>query len=200
LVVTEDSSRHLTEAEIVRGLRNGDAVAWDALCDQFGNRIWAFLVRLVGGEESVVCDLFQDTFLAASKSGLNLDAEGTRLWNWLARIAHNLAAEHWRRVYRDRRFSGATASAESTAESTGFGDPVELMFRAETIEAVRNVLAEMSADHVTVLLAKYVDGQSVATIVDESGGTTEAVRSRLARARRDFKSRFELLNSKDEVV
>ena len=196
----EQTSRHLDEAEIVRGLRNGDAVAWDALCDRFGKRIWAFLVRLVGGEESVVCDLFQDTFLAASKSGLNLDAEGTRLWNWLARIAHNLAAEHWRRVYRDRRYLDSTASADATAEPTGFGDPVELMFRAETNDAVRSVLAEMSADHVSVLLAKYVDGQSVATIVDELGGTTEAVRSRLARARRDFKSRFELLNSQDEVV
>ena len=192
--MTDDSSQHLDEAEIVRGLRNGDAVAWDALCDQFGNRIWAYLVRLVGAEESVVCDLFQDTFLAASKSGLKLDAEGARLWNWLAQIAHNLAADHWRRVYRDRRLSDSTSSADSTAEPTGFGDPVERMFRGETINAVRSVLAEMSGDHVSVLVAKYVDGQSIATIVSEVGGTTESVRSKLARARRDFKSRFERLH------
>ena len=63
-----------------------DTAAWDALCDQFGKRVWAFLVRLVGTDESAVADLFQETFLAAAKSGRNLNSQGTRLWSWLAQI------------------------------------------------------------------------------------------------------------------
>lgn len=192
--MTDETAPHLTEADIVRGLRNGDFAAWDALCDQFGKRIWGFLVRLVGDDEAACSDLFQETFLAASKSGLNLDAEGTRLWSWLARIAQNLAAEHWRRVFRDRRFTNPDAEADDTPERGGFGDPLEPLFQTETADAVQRVLSDMASDHVTVLVAKYMEGLSVAEIVADIGGTVEGVRSRLARAKRDFRARFERLH------
>jgi RNA polymerase sigma-70 factor, ECF subfamily len=194
-----DDSRPHRDQQIISGLRSGDVNAWNALCDQFGDRVWRFLVRLVGPDEAVVGDLFQETFLAAAKSGRNLSANTTRLWNWLARIAHNLSADYWRAVYRDRRLLRAEPNQELITEPTGFGDPVELMFRGETVDAVRSVLAEMSSDHVAVLVAKYVDGESVVEIVDELGGTVEGIRSRLARARREFKSKFERLHSIEQA-
>ncbi len=190
--MNDNSSRRLDEAEIVRGLRAGDPRAWDALCDQFGHRIWAFLVKLVGNDEPTVCDLFQDTFLAASKSGRNLDEHATRLWNWLARISHNLAAEHWRRVYRDRRLRATDESIGHELAESEDENPFGGLIRNETVDAVRQILSEMSGDNATVLVAKYVDGQSIAEIVESNGGTTEGVRSRLARARRDFKARYEM--------
>jgi RNA polymerase sigma-70 factor (ECF subfamily) len=55
----------------------------------------------------------------------------------------------------------------------------------------------MASDYVTVLTAKYIDGQSIAQIVSEIGGTAEGVRSRLARARRDFKLRFVRLSENE---
>ena len=183
----------LAEQDIVRGLQLGDPAAWDALCDQFAGRVWAFVIRLVGADESAVSDVFQDTFLAASKAGRNLHQKDNRLWAWLAQIAHNQAANHWRRVYRDRPDSTVEGmSTEAGAARMGSElDPVELLARRETVDAVRRVLAEMSGDYVAVLTAKYLDGHSVSQMVSELGGTTEAVRSRLARARREFKLKFE---------
>ncbi|MDA1015672.1 MAG: sigma-70 family RNA polymerase sigma factor [Planctomycetota bacterium] len=189
----------LSEAEIVLGLRSGCPVAWDALCDRFGNRVWAFLVRLVGANEDVVGDLFQETFLAAFRSGRNLRVEGTRLWSWLAQITHNLAADHWRLVYRDRRYGRLPTEARE-AFATDLEDPVARVFQGETVAAVRGVLAGMASDAVAVLVAKYVDGHSVARIVEEFGGTTESVRSRIARARRDFKSRFDRLSAERQSM
>ncbi len=49
----------------------------------------------------------------------------------------------------------------------------------------------MNADAVSLLLGKYLDQLSVRELMDSLGGTHEAVRSRLARARRDFRSRYE---------
>lgn len=192
--MNDNASPSLAEAETVRGLRNGDVRAWNALCEQFGHRVWAFLVKLVGDDEPTVSDLFQDTFLAASKSGRNLNAESTRLWNWLARIAHNLVAEHWRRVYRERRAVSAVLKTSSTPNAN-FESADDLLIRDETVETVRQVLSQMATDHAEVLVAKYVDGQSIAAIVQSLGGTTESVRSRLARARRDFKTRFERIDA-----
>jgi RNA polymerase sigma-70 factor (ECF subfamily) len=48
----------------------------------------------------------------------------------------------------------------------------------------------MSPDHAVLLEAKYIDELSVADIVETFGGTTESVRSRLARARREFSERL----------
>ena len=191
------TGRHLTEdkksrdeREIVLGLRSEDPSAWHALCDQFGDRIWTFIVRLVGNDESVVCDVFQETFLAASRSGRNLDAEHTKLWAWLSRIAHNQVANYWRQVYRNpQRLEPPDVPADPIL------GPETVFSGKEMAELVRRVLAEMGSDYVTLLTAKYINDQSVAQIVNENGGTTESVRSRLARARRDFKLRFERLSA-----
>ncbi len=63
--------------------------------------------------------------------------------------------------------------------------------QVETTEAVRRVLAEMPSDSAALLQGKYCDAQSVAQLVKQFGGTTEGIRSKLARARRDFKSQYQ---------
>jgi len=172
----------LTEAEIVRGLRDGDGRAWKALCDQYNRRVWAYVARLVGQDQSAVADVFQETLLAVAKSGRNL-SETSRLWPWLAAIAHNQVALRWRKHHR--RKVELLAIEPISGELT----PEETMLRQENSEQVRRILVEMSAEHVSVLEAKYIDELSVAEIVATFGGTTEGVRSRLARARREFSKR-----------
>lgn len=76
------------------------------------------------------------------------------------------------------------------------GDPVASLTRMETVESVRALLSEMNADHVALLTAKYLDGLTVPQILDVFGGTTESVRSSLARARRDFRERYDRLRVK----
>ena len=73
------------------------------------------------------------------------------------------------------------------------------LLRGELVDAVRSLLAEMDADHVALLTAKYLDEMSVAEMVDAMGGTSESVRSKLARARRDFRQRFERWESKQDI-
>lgn len=174
------------ELDIVRGLRAGDRSAWENLCDLFGPRIWALIIRLTGGDESVASDLFQETFLAASRSGRTLNRDSTRLWPWLARIAHNQAATHRRKQYRIARNTDTTE-----VELVGaLISPDDQMRRGETAAAVRSVLAELPADYATLLTGKYIEGLSVRELVSQHGGTTESVRSKLARARREFMDRF----------
>ena len=51
-------------------------------------------------------------------------------------------------------------------------------------------------EYVTVLTAKHVDGLSAIEIADQLGEGVQAVRSRLARARREFRKRFEAFNER----
>ena len=177
-----------TEQEIVRGLRHGDRVAWGTLCQRYGPRVWQYIARLVGSDEHAVADVLQETLLAVAKSGRGL-AQETKLWAWLARIGHNQAALYWRKQYQQRR----TDLPGDLADQSLGGDPIGFLEQLETVSGVRRLLAEMDGDDVALLTAKYLDGLSVHEIVELCGGTTEGVRSRLARARRDFRERYERL-------
>lgn len=170
------------ESDIIRGLQSGDSDAWEALCNTYSDRLWRYVARLIGKDEAAVADVFQETLLAVAKSGRNLK-DDSRLWSWLATIAHNQCALHWRK--RTRR-KAELLTDESVARQ--LADP---LLQQEDVESVRGLLGQLPAEYVTVLIAKYVDGFSASQIADQLGEGVEAVRSRLARARKEFRKRFE---------
>lgn len=185
------------DPELVRGLQSGDADAWRALYDMYSVRVWRYVSRLIGADSQSVADVVQETLMAAARSVDRFDPNRGTLWSWLSGIAHKQTALHWRRV-AVRRVDPAEPSFD---DSPSGGDaPERAMEQSESLEVVRRVLAELPDEYATLLIAKYSDGDSVATIVDRYGSTTEAVRSKLARARREFRRRIEkkCLMTRDE--
>lgn len=180
-------SEAVHDASIVKGLRQGDSEAWRALCHKYGSAVWRHIARLVGNDADLIAELFQETMLAAARSGKTLELQ-RRVWSWLAGIAHNQAALHWRQVNRRREVYASASQATAAPQPTP--DPASALMRGELADEVRSALAEMSADYAALLTAKYLDDLSIADIVEAFGGTEESVRSKLARARRDFRERF----------
>ena len=177
------------ESDIVRGLQRGDSDAWTALCSTYSDRLWRYVARLIGKDEAVVADVFQETLLAVAKSGRGL-RDDSRLWSWLATIAHNQCALHWRKQTRRK---AELLTDESVAKQ--LDDP---LLQQENIESVRSLLGQLPAEYVTVLTAKYIDGLSANQIADQLGEGVEAVRSRLTRARKEFRKRFEAMGAVNE--
>ena len=174
------------ERDIVCGLRDGDRDAWSALCEQYSARVWRSVSRMIGSNTTAVEDVFQETMLAVARSGRQI-AIDTRIRAWLSRIAHNQAALYWRKRYRDSDLSSLSNSTVTESDDSASSR----LIRQETVAHVRRVLAVLDAEYATILTAKYVEGLSVAEIVSECGGSTESVRSRLARARRAFREQYE---------
>ena len=176
-----------TELDIITGLSAGDRNAWVALCEQYGHRVWRYVARLVGPDEEVVSDVYQESMLGVVKSGRNLDVTNTKLWPWLAGIAHRQLALYWRRRYQRT----ATDATQGNIVDEQMESPDELLQRMETVHQVRVLLADMPSEYVLLLIAKYVDGLTIQAMVEQYGGTTEGIRSKLARARYDFRRRVE---------
>lgn len=172
------------ESLLIAGLRCGDQEAWDALCRQYSDRLWRAISRLVGADRNSVADVFQETMLALAKASPTL-TEDTRIWPWLSRVAHNQSASFWRQHYR-RRESAAEVQ-DIQAETNAFA----ALERSETTATIRDLLNDMEPDYVSLLISKYIDEMSIDEIVTEFGGTNESVRSKLARARRDFRERYQ---------
>lgn len=180
---------------VVRGLRGGDRGAWATLYDSYSEEVWRYAASLIGGDGSAVADLVQETFLEAARSARTFDPEKGTLWSWLAGIVHHRAAAHWRAVARTARLRDLAEAGEIEIRrlSDDRDSPVAAAERRELADQVRRVLAELPADYAALLTGKYLDERTLEELAEQCGGSVEAVKSKLARARREFREQFERL-------
>jgi len=69
--------------------------------------------------------------------------------------------------------------------------PPGILEARELATLVRAALTELSPEYQSLLLAKYADDQSAKEIAEQMKCSPDAVRSKLARARKAFKEAFE---------
>jgi RNA polymerase sigma-70 factor (ECF subfamily) len=184
----------LDEDAIVRGLRTGDRQAWTALYDAYSERVWRYVARLLGADSAAVADVVQETFIAAARSARNFDPSRGTLWAWLTGIAHNHVSLFWKQISRQERLRALAESNGGLPEWERLAaDPSVDLEQEELVDVIRAVLATLPSDYAVVLTAKYIEDLTVAEIQDLQGGTSEAVRSRLHRARAAFRDVFHSL-------
>ena len=188
------------QSTVIRGLRNGHRDAWTALYDGYSVDIWRYVARLIGDSSADVADVVQETFLAAAKSARQFDAERGSLWGWLTGIAHHQTSAYWRQINKQSRLRDLTESRAGELRRWIDGiDDDEIWERRELADMVRATLASLPADYATVLTAKYLDDRNLEQITNEVGGTIEATKSRLARARREFRTKFDRM-TRDPIL
>lgn len=182
-------------------MREGSRGAWTALYNGYNVDLWRHVARLLGKDPAGIADIVQEVFLAAARSAKNFDPDRGTLWNWLTGIAHFQVAAYWRQISKANRlkqlveegafeishYLDASKSNETTTQSVDLAD------------VVRSVLAQIPADYAALLTAKYIDDQSLDALAHQVGGgiSVEAIKSKLARARREFRSKFEQIENRD---
>jgi len=178
---------------VILGLRKGDRDAWTALYDRYGADVWRYVARLLGADPAATADVVQEVFLAAAKSAARFDPERGSLWGWLVGIAHHQVSQHWRGTARAARVTElAAAGVAELRHWWESGEPVsEFWERRELAELVRGALADLPADYAALLTGKYWEEQTLEQLAAQWNSTTEAVKSKLARARREFRAVFE---------
>ncbi len=184
------------QTAVIRGLRQGSRDCWAALYDGYSADVWRYAARLLGADAAAVADVVQETFLAAARSAKAFDASRGTLGGWLTGIVHNQVFIYWRQAGRAERLRKlAESGAHEICRWLDTVEPPEAPWeRRELADLVRGVLADMPVEHAALLAAKYIDGQSLEAIAASSGGSVEATKSKLARARREFRAKFEHLN------
>ena len=187
---------------MAQGLRDGSRAAWAELYDAYSSDVWRYVARLVGGNSSVVGDVVQEVFLAAARSARTFDASRGTMWTWLMGISHRQVALHWRGAERaDRWRRLAAAGAVEFRQWLDDGDSAaDGWDRREMGDLVRGVLAELPAEYAALLTGKYIDQLSLEQLALQGGGSVEAVKSKLARARREFRTQFEQRAGSDRTA
>jgi RNA polymerase sigma-70 factor (ECF subfamily) len=168
-----------TDAELVDGLRRGDAAAFQEIYSMYRPRIFGFLGRLAR-DPALAEDLLQETFLRLARAAPDL-ATDTKLAAWLFTVARNL-------FFSQRRWAllDVARVAELRLWSALRGDepsPFTLAAGTETERRLEAAVAALPLVQREVLLLVAVEGMSPTEAAGVLGVEPAAARKRLERAR-----------------
>jgi RNA polymerase sigma-70 factor (ECF subfamily) len=160
----------LSDAELVRACRAGDAEAWNELVERYSRYVYAIAARGFRLDDEDADDVFQDVF---TRIYTRLDSlrDDSALRPWIAQLTR-------RRCLDALASRGREAPAEEEAlthEESADLDEVEEAF------VVREALAGLSETCQDILDRFFARDQSYKTIADELEIPSGTIASRIAR-------------------
>lgn len=171
---------------IVAKVLGGDRNAFGAIVGRYGSRVVAFCrVRTVSDEEAR--DAAQEVFIRAFSS-LGTYRRGECFRSWLFAIAVNHTRSRFRLLSAERRKIEAAGNAGATEPLRDPVDAVDASLRSEALRAAIRMLPVGLKRPVELY---YFAELSVEETARTLGIGTEAVKSRLFRARRALRARLE---------
>lgn len=174
---------------LVAAIQRGDHDALDALVLRYHGPLCLFLERMLGDPETAA-DVTQETFLRMIRA-LPRYQPRAKFSTWLYTIATNLARDRLRRgrtrLDHERPLDDPEREDDLAEPEVGVAD--QALGRVQR-EEIRKALADLSADHRTVILLHYFQGLSYKEIAAVCGCTTGTVGSRLHYAVRHLRRRL----------
>lgn len=165
----------------------GDAQAFATIIDHYQAYVFAIILRFVS-EPHDAEDIAQEVFLQIYRS-LPSKQEG-ELKSWIGKIAVNKAID-WKRSQK-RRSSLAECLEQITSIDYNQGCQLEqVILQREQEMLLRQLCRGLSPPYHRVIVKYHFEGKSYQTIAREEGISVKTVESRLYRARKMMRERWE---------
>lgn len=179
---------------VVREAQNGSRAAFELLIEAHQQRIYNYVLRIMGSAEDAH-DFTQDTFLKAYVALPKARGE-MNFAPWLYRIATNVCRDELRRRKIVNWQPWEAVLGVFHAEQVAPDDPEREALRQERVEVVHDVLKKLSHRHRLCLILRESEDLSCEEIGEVMGVSRQAVKSLLFRARQEFRSVYQSLESK----
>ncbi|HEX2980233.1 MAG TPA: RNA polymerase sigma factor [Anaerolineaceae bacterium] len=195
---SSDPKGNVDPPELIAGLVQGQAQAWQQLCELYGEPLYLYALHRCDGDPHAAEDVRQETLLAAVRAIDHYRAE-VPLFGWLCGIARHKAAD-WRRLSAretrldDDREPTCNGYAQNEAAAWPLSSvapaPGLIVENGETRAAVVEALWSLPADHRQALIHRYLRGESVETVSAFLNRSYKATESILSRARQAIRKRI----------
>jgi RNA polymerase sigma-70 factor (ECF subfamily) len=181
----------LSDAVLLAQAQAGNSQSFETLLERHEAQIYRFGMKMCRDPEDAK-DVVQDTLLAMAR-GVRDFRGGSSISTWLYKIARSFCIKKRRK----RKFApdeersldvGAAAEARKLADPTG--SPDELLARKQIERMLEQVIAELRPMHREVLLLRDGEGLTAPEVAEVLGLTSQAVKSRLHRARLAVRERI----------
>lgn len=147
-----------SEAELLR-----------ALHDEHAHVLWAYVVRLTGGDRARAQDVVQETLLRAWRNPSVLDPSEGSVRGWLFTVARRIVIDEWRT---------ARSRSELVTERIPERSVPDMSEQTLDRQLVAAALRTLSAEHREVVIECYFRGSSLAQAAATLGIPSGTVKSR----------------------
>ena len=171
----------------------GDRVALRTLFDRHYGRVYRYCLSRVPAAADAE-EIAAETMRHAIRRIETYRGEAA-LSTWINRVARSQLSEHFKRTSRRARLVSIDQNEQLRSEVEAMAADLDTMERdqaaAERQTLVHYLLDALPGDYGDILEWKYIEGLTVDEIAHRLSTTALAVQSKLARARRAFKDRFD---------
>jgi RNA polymerase sigma-70 factor (ECF subfamily) len=185
---------YIEDKDLIGAFKAGDRSAFDDLVRKHQDRIFNLCYWLLGDYQEAN-DCAQDTFIKIFRNLSKFRFESTFI-TWAHRIAVNtcknrLKSFHYRfsrkRVHLDNS-AGCPGSVDTLADETD--SPEMAHEKKERRDLINRAIDALPAEKRTVVVLRDIQGLSYEEIVKITGLNPGTLKSKLARARQDLKSKL----------
>ena len=200
IVSLEEVEAPDADARLVERFLRGDAHAFELLFRKHQSYAFNVAYGLVGNNEDAA-DITQEAFLRVHRNMNRFRGDST-FTTWLYRVVVNLAITELRRRSRSRTLlMEDIAPAEAwRAEEEGPDAPLVHLEIDEERETVQRVLRHLPPDYRAVLVLRHFQQLAYEEICQVLGLTMSQVKTRLHRARRMFKERYQAFSEVPDAL
>ena len=162
--------RNLNDNVLVQKFLEGNYEAMDVLVDKYKNRLYSYIFYNVKNQE-LAEDLFQDTFIKVIKSlKQGKYIENGRFYSWMARIAHNLIIDYYRKKKGENTyFKQDSDRDEFNSLNYCEGHVEDEMVISQILHDVKNLLTLLPEEQQQVVHQRFYLGLSFKEIAEQSG-------------------------------
>lgn len=176
---------------------------FDTLMARYLKPVYNVIYQWIGDHDEAA-DLTQETFLSAYRA-IDQFRGDSQIYTWLYRIAHNHCKNRFKQRDRQRKFESISLDAAGSLGSDGDENaisaamdvpdwslsPSRVLEQKELEALINRTVNNLAPEYRVVLVLREMEGLSYNEIVEVTGLTMEAVKTRLNRARAMVRQRVE---------
>jgi RNA polymerase sigma-70 factor, ECF subfamily len=174
------------ERRLVASVLAKDRKATADFVDRCADWLYPFLRRRLVPRTDVIEDILQEILLAAWQA-LPTYRGDSSLQSWILGIARHKIDDYYRKRIREEDISEEEDSAPEPSTTPMLEQQLD---SAAQQEKVQKTLSSIPEPYALALLARYRDEKSVREMAQVSGKTEKAMERLLARARENFRRRW----------
>lgn len=183
-------TNHLDDHSLLDRFKNGNKAAFEELVVRYQNRIYNLCRHMLQTPVNAE-DASQDTFIKAYRN-LKYFTPKASFYTWLYRIAVNTCLDYRKKTFFQSLFRSTYEKDTYLIDQISREPSPEGLYESKQMgHALQKNLSSLSPKLRTVIILKEIEGLSyeeIAEILDISIGT---VKSRISRAREEFRKLME---------